>query len=208
MLGGEVLSTGEQVMSVQAAAQILGGGEPGPAGWRPEASLYLTNDLTDAWQGNVRWSLETLDGDLLETGSEAITVPALGALNVCSLDLAEHVNDKNRREVVLVYELWAGDKQLSMGIMPFVPNKHLALSDPELTYDVNKSDESFEIAITAQRLARFVELALEGTDVVFSDNYFDLPAGRTVTVQLPAPDGWTVERVGESLRVRSLADSF
>jgi beta-mannosidase len=223
MLDGEVLSTGEQVMSVQAVAQILGGGgQPASVGWKPEASLYLTNDLTDAWQGTVHWSLEALNGQALETGSKAVTVPALSAINVCSLDLAEHVNDANRREVVLVYELRTGNERLSMGVMPFVPNKHLALSDPELTYDVSESDAGFEITITAQRLARFIELALDSTDpsterpqrsplrtsVVFGDNYFDLPAGRTVPVQLSALDGWTVERVRESLRVRSLVDSF
>jgi beta-mannosidase len=217
MLDGDVLSTGEQVMTVEAATQILGGGgRPAPKGWKPGVSLYLTNDLTDAWHGIVRWSLETIDGDPLGTGSEAVTVPALSAINVCSLDLAKRVSDENRREVVLVYELWAGDERLSMGVMPFAPNKHLELSDPDLRYGVSESDEGFEIKITAQRLARFVELALDGVDpstelkigAVFGDNYFDLPAGRTVTVQLSAPDGWTVERVRESLRVRSLVDSF
>ena len=46
------------------------------------------------------------------------------------------------------------------------------------------------------------------TGVVCGDNCFDLPAGRTVTMRLPAPDGWTAERVRASLRVCSLADSF
>ena len=59
-----------------------------------------------------------------------------------------------------------------------------------------------------QRLARFVWLALDGADVVFNDNYFDVPAGRTMTVRVPALDGWTAERVRASLRVRSLVDSF
>jgi beta-mannosidase len=44
--------------------------------------------------------------------------------------------------------------------------------------------------------------------VVFSDNYFDLPAGRSVTVTVPALDGSTVERLRSALRVRSLVDSF
>jgi len=77
-------------------------------------------------------------------------------------------------------------------------------------------DEGFEIEVTARRLARFVWLALDGTDpstmlrtgVVFGDNCFDLPAGHTVTVRLPALDGWAAERVRASLRVCSLADSF
>jgi beta-mannosidase len=208
-LDGKLLNSGEQIMSIEAAMRILGGGgRPAPAGWKPEVSLYLTNDLTGAWEGHVRWSLETLDGEALETGDETVAAPALSAIHVCTLDFADHVDDGNRREVVLVYELWRDDRRLSMGLVPFAPNKHLELSDPELRCDVRQTDGGFEIAVTAQRLARFVGLTLEGTDATFSDNYFDLPAGRAATVQLPGLDGWTVERVRGSLHLRSLADSF
>jgi beta-mannosidase len=93
-------------------------------------------------------------------------------------------------------------------VTPFVPNKHLKLSDPELHTAVREADGGFEIEVTARRLARFVSLALDGTSVIFSDNYFDLPAGRTAKVTLPPLEGWTAERVQEELRVRSLVDSF
>jgi beta-mannosidase len=44
--------------------------------------------------------------------------------------------------------------------------------------------------------------------VVFSDNYFDAPAGRTTAVTCALPEGWSVERARRALRVRSLYDSF
>jgi beta-mannosidase len=233
MLDGEVLSTGEQVMNTEAVMQILGGGgRPVPPVWKPHVSLYVTNDLTADWEGSVRWSLETLEGEVIEAGEESVVVPALSAVNVSTLNFvdkisadpavafisseAEALRAHNRREVVLVYELWQGGERLSMGLLPFVPNKHLELSDPDLRYDLSRVDGGFEIEVTASRLARFVWLTLEGVDrsaapgpeVVFSDNYFDVPAGRSVTVRLPALDGWTAERLRESLRVRSLVDSF
>jgi len=256
-LDGDVLSTGEQVMNAEAVMQILGGGgRPVPPVWKPHVSLYVTNDLTADWEGTVRWSLETLEGEVIGAGEESVAVPALGAVNVSTLDFVDRVGAEpsaesipseaeglgtslstglrtglstglrtglstglrasNRREVVLVYELWQGGERLSMGLLPFVPNKHLKLGDPDLRYDVSEVDGGFEIEFTASRLARFVWLALEGVDpstvpgpeVVFSDNYFDVPAGRTVTVRLPALDGWTAKRVRESLRVRSLVDSY
>ena len=207
--------------------------------WGPEVALHVTSDLTDEWQGAVRWSLETLEGEALETGEERVTVPALSAVRVCTLDFSNRLSagtstapapsgvkglrTGNRREVVLVYELWQDSERISMGTLPFAPTKHLQLADPELRYtvrEVARSDTGhsagFEIEVTARRLARFVWLALEGADpsttlrtgVIFSDNYFDLPAGRTATVTLPALEGWTADRVRESLRVRSLVDSF
>jgi len=88
-----------------------------------------------------------------------------------------------------------------------VPNKHLGLADPELVAAVREKEGGFGLELTAQQVGCFVWLALDGADVVFSDNYFDLPAGRTVVVTLPGLEGWSVERVREALRVRSLVDS-
>jgi hypothetical protein len=43
---------------------------------------------------------------------------------------------------------------------------------------------------------------------IFSDNYVDVPAGRTVRVTLPEMQGWDADRITSALRVRSLVDSF
>jgi len=51
-----------------------------------------------------------------------------------------------------------------------------------------------------------VTLSLPGVDVVYSDNYFDLPAGRTTRVTCPMPEGWSLEQARQALQVRSLAD--
>jgi beta-mannosidase len=57
-------------------------------------------------------------------------------------------------------------------------------------------------------LARFVELELEDADVIFSDNYFDLPAGQPVTINCPQPEGWGVEEARAAMKVRSLFESY
>jgi len=187
----------------------------------PKVTLHVTSDLTDEGQGTVRWSLETWTGQVLQSGEEAVKVPALGSVQACALDFSDSltagpsltISPNIRRDLVLVYELWQGDRRLSLSVLPFVPSKHLALSDPRLRATVRKGEGGFAIDITAKRLARCVWLELVGQDdippyLTFSDNYFDLPAGRTVTITLPGLKGWTLKRVRESLRVRSLVDSF
>jgi hypothetical protein len=82
------------------------------------------------------------------------------------------------------------------------------LTDPELRYTIGETDGIITVDVTAQRPARFVWLEIEGADAVFSDNYFDLPAKRTTTVTLPAIEGWSLDRVRQALRMRSLVDSF
>lgn len=209
---GQELGAGEITMSALAAGRLTGLlpplVAPSAEGWKPEVTLYITSDLTDDQQRTVRWSLETLEGKVLKAGEESVTVPALSSVCTCKLDFRGQVTADNQRDVVLVYELRRDDERLSMGVMPFVPNKHLSLTDPGLSADVHQKGDQLVLEVTAKSLARFVELSLDGADVVFSDNFFDVPAGRTVIVTCPLPEGWTVEKAREALRLRSLYDSF
>jgi beta-mannosidase len=180
--------------------------EPGPF-----VDLYLTSDLTEPWEGDVRWSLETLDGEVLFEGRQDVHVDGLDAIRVRALNLEEDVNRPNEREVVLVYELWQDDERLSLDVLPFVPSKHLALTDPALRVNVEETDSGYDLVLSAENLARFVVLSLEAPDtdfVRFSDNFFDLPGGRSVTVRLPKIEGWSGEDVKSALDVRSLFDTF
>ena len=102
----------------------------------PYMTLFLTSDLTAAWQGTVRWSLETLQGEVLKSDQVQVGADAISAMQVCSMDFDADVNRDNERDVVLVYELWQDDQRLSLGLFPFVPSKHLSLTDPGLTAEV------------------------------------------------------------------------
>jgi beta-mannosidase len=73
---------------------------------------------------------------------------------------------------------------------------------------VSEKDGMLTIGAQASSLARFVELSFEGADVVFSDNYFDVPAGPSVYITAPLPAGWTEAQARTALRVCSLIDSY
>jgi beta-mannosidase len=170
--------------------------------------VHVTSDLTEPWKGQVRWSLETLDGEVLEGGKQPVVAPPLASTQVSALDFSARVSDDNRRALVLVCELLQASQRVALAVATLVPDKHLTLTDPGLTVDVHQEGDQVVFAVKARSLARFVELSLVGLDVVFSDNFFDVPAGRTVTVTCPVPLGRTVEQAREALRVHSLYDSF
>jgi beta-mannosidase len=172
-------------------------------------TVHVSNDLTEPWEGTVRWSLETLAGEALDTGEVPVEAPPLASSAVATLSFADRLTDDEIRNVVLVCDLWREDRRIARRLAPFVPDKHLALVDPGLAVEmeiVQAGELSF--TMTATSLARFVELGLEGVDVVFSDNYVDVPAGRSVTVTCPLPEGWTLSEARDRLRVRSLYSSF
>jgi beta-mannosidase len=170
--------------------------------------LFVTNDTTTAWSGKVCWSLETLAGKRLDRGAGNVSAAALASTPVCTLDFSQDVSDGNRRQVVFIAELWQGRKLLARQLATFAPNKHLELVEPRIETVVSVTHHQLAIQVKTQTLARFVELELEGADVVFSDNYFDLPAGQSLTVTCPLPDGWSLEQAKAAFRVRTLYDSY
>jgi beta-mannosidase len=171
-------------------------------------AVHVTSDLTRAWEGEVRWRLETAGGKVLDHGREKVSAAPLADTYVCTLDFTGRIDGGNRRKTVLVCELRQGRSRISSSISAFAPIKHLELEKPRLKVKASRTEEGLELDVSAETLALFIELALEGADAVFSDNYFDLPAGGTARVTAPLPKGWTLARARKALRVRSLVDSY
>jgi beta-mannosidase len=108
-----------------------------------------------------------------------------------------------------VAELLAAGASTALVVTPFVADKHLALRHPGLDIAVAEDTPGrAAISLRSDSLARWVELSLEGADVVFSENYFDLPAGRPTRILCPLPPGWSIERARQALRVRSVVNTY
>jgi beta-mannosidase len=174
----------------------------------PCQSVFLSSDLLEAWQGAVRWALTTLDGEILTSGEKVARVEPLGVTAVETLDFAEFLDEDTRRQLVFVAELWQGDRRLAGQTAFFAPTKHLSLVDPQISAGVTLKDGLLTIELSARSLARLVECSLAGADIVFSDNYFDLPARQVVRVTAPLPAGWDLAKARAALKVRSVYDTY
>lgn len=170
--------------------------------------IYVTNDLPEAWNGSVHWSLETIGGEVLASGEAKAKAGPQSCTQVASFDFSDHVSEDNRRNLVFVAELWQADERLALQMAGFVPTKHLLLKEPEVNAKLRIKDSQLLIDLSSHSLARMLEISLEGTDGIFSDNYFDLPAGRTVTVSCQLPENWTLEQAGSALKLFSIFDSY
>ncbi|HVN52993.1 MAG TPA: glycoside hydrolase family 2 protein [Anaerolineaceae bacterium] len=170
--------------------------------------IFLTSDLSRPWNGSVHWSLETLDGEILDGGKEVVWAAPQVTTHVCTLDFSKRLNLDGQREWIFVAELRQGDQRVDLKVATFVPTKHLSLRDPAIQSSLRRIDGRLVIDLEAQSLARLVEVSLDGQDAVFSDNYFDLPAGRAVRIDCAYPEGWTLAQVQEALKVRSVYNSY
>jgi beta-mannosidase len=174
----------------------------------PEQGVYVTNDLLEPWEGTVCWSLETLAGEVLASGQSPVKAAPQAATQVCKLDFSDRISDDNIRMLVFIAELWQGDRFVTRQTAGFAPIKHLSLADPGMTVDLRGERGILSVDLTSRSLALLVEVSLTGADVVFSDNYFNLPAGRTARISCPLPAGWTLSRARKEFRLRSVYDSY
>jgi beta-mannosidase len=168
--------------------------------------------LLEAWQGSVHWALTTLDGKMLASGEKAAHVEPLGVTAVETLDFSGFLDDDTRRELMLVAELWQGDRRLAAQTAFFVPTKHLSLVDPQINAAVTLKEGLLTIELSARSLARLVECSLTGAGadggVIFSDNYFDLPPPKVIRVTAPLPAGWDLATARAALKVRSVYNTY
>ncbi|MEA3326845.1 MAG: glycoside hydrolase family 2 protein [Chloroflexota bacterium] len=170
--------------------------------------VHLTSDLQEEWVGEIRWRLMRLDGDVLDSGINPVTIDPLSSKMVFEKTFSQ-LSLQVKRETVFVAQLIKDDLVLMTQLATFVRNKHVQLVKPNLQATLHEGEEGIVIIeLETEYLARLVELSLDDADVVFSDNYFDVVPGDIVQVTCQMPEGWTIDDVGRSLTVFSLYDSF
>jgi beta-mannosidase len=171
--------------------------------------VYVSNDRLEPWEGRMNWSLETLQGEALASGQAPVRAASQASTLVCDLDFSNQITGGDLRKLVFVAELWQEDQFVNRQTAFFVPIKHISLVDPAITVNVRQSqDGELIVELTSHALALLVEVSLTGADAVFSDNYFNLPPGRSVQVSCTLPAGWTLNRAQKELRICSIYDSY
>jgi beta-mannosidase len=168
--------------------------------------VFVANDNPRPWKGTWRWSLETLTGEKVEGKREDACAAPVSATRLGAFDFARAIKKYGAEHLVFVAGLYYGETCLSRQTALFAKEKDITFPKPELQCDVTQHGNDLVIALTAKAFARYVEVNLEGADVIFRDNFFDLPAGESVQVRCQLPNGWSVEQAKNALHVRSLAD--
>lgn len=170
-----------------------------------KAELHITNDTTKPARVEVRWSLEDFDGTVLRKSKIKTRVEPTSSKGLTRLDFTEELEGENMRQYVLVHELLVNGKPTGMGMTAFMPSKHLDLPAAKINVDKGSDEDGAYLEVSSDKAARFVCLSVPRQDVVFSDNYFDLPAGRAVRVRVESD---VDEAALAKVKAYSLRDSY
>jgi beta-mannosidase len=168
--------------------------------------VFVANDHPDPWQGTWCWSLETLNGEMVETGSAQLTATPTSATFLDEFSFTRPIHKYGASNLVFAVGLYENRKCISRQTLLFAREKDIPLPNPELHWDMTQEGSDLVISLAANSFACHVELRFENADAIFSDNFFNLRACETIQIYCPLPKGWTAEQARLALRVRSLAD--
>lgn len=169
------------------------------------AKIHVTNDTTKPARIELKWSLETLDGGVIRKSKIKTKIEGEEDKLIADLDFADELDGDEIRQAVLVAELTVNGKPAGITMTSFVPPKHLDLKPAKIGIETGRDDSGAYVRVSSESMARWVFLSIPKRDVIFSDNFFDLPAGRSITVRI---EGDIDDAALAKVRAYSLRDSY
>lgn len=169
-------------------------------------TLWLSNETREPCIGTVGWRLVTLDGTVLDAGSQICTVAAGESHPVVQLDYTAILKENNRNRIYLRY-WFETENTRTEGTVLFVLPKAFAFQMPEICYTVTETEQSYLISLQSDCFAKGVALDTTEGDCIFSDNYFDLAPGecRSISALKADCDGiQNVQALRSALQINTL----
>ena len=168
-------------------------------------TVYVINETLGAFQGVLKWRVESFDGDILAEGKLDAAAESDTAAKIADLSFKRLLR-ACRGNCVFIAELISRGVVITKKTALFKKEKKLRLPKSEIKARVSVENDTASIALTAPKFARHVMLELKDIAQPFSDNFFDLTAGESRVITVKIPGNWDKKTVLDSLSIKSLAD--
>jgi beta-mannosidase len=144
--------------------------------------VWVTNDRLRGVEGKLVVTMRSFAGKhLWSNGVVAILQP--NSSKKWHRVKKERCADCGKQTHYLHAELWVDGKLVSENRFFFVEPKHLELPDAKIRTKLSAGkNNAYTLAISTNKFIKNVQVRIDGENVVLSDNYFDIEAGRSKTV--------------------------
>lgn len=170
-------------------------------------NVYVVNDAPDAKQAQMVLSLVDLNGKVLSSKSQDISVEPVKGKSYFTQKVSDFLNGADDKNVFLLTELKIDGKNISQNEYFFKPFKELNVSKPNIKTETSQTANGFKIALSTDSLAKSVYLS-GFTEGFFSDNYFNLIPNRNIEIEFRTKQKMSADEFRRNLKVRSLIDAF
>jgi beta-mannosidase len=170
------------------------------------AEIYCVNELPRDFNGTVEWKLTEFGGKVINGGEKEIKLTAVSSKKAIVLEYAQMLKGAKKQDVSLGVRLIENGLICDEKNWLLVPDKNAALPKAFVKTNVKIAGNKAEVEFSCEKYARYVYVEAEGVTAAWSDNFFDVPAGESVTVTVDLPDDMTVETFSRGLKIKTLTD--
>jgi beta-mannosidase len=170
--------------------------------------LFVVSDRPKALPAKIRVTLMDFDGNTLKSFAQDINIAPLTSRSYFDVRVAELLAGANKNNAVVYCELLVNDKVVSSHDYFFAPFKELEFSKPTISSEVTPIRGGFSVKLSTDKFAKALYLSVAEHDGFFSDNFFNLPPRREITVEFRSRKPLSLEEFKKRLQVRSVFDAF
>lgn len=158
------------------------------------------------FSGTLEYRIADAKNVTIYRNTEELEFEGMSTKKLFTRDLSEYIKG-HEQEYYLEYILRESTSVIYSDVLLFVPEKHFAFEDPDISFDITGSDKRFSITLTAKAFAKDVELCFDGVDGVLSDNYVCLTQNSPIKLTLNVWSGIeTARNLKNALEIRSIYD--
>ena len=146
-----------------------------------KAHVFVSGEHSEEKTISVLVQLMDQDkGVICEKKNNVVLMP-FSSVKVAELDIPQ-LDEFRERECFLHYEMAENTHIIDSGNRLLCRPKKFRFRDPRIEAYVQEKNGKLLVAVRSDEFARRVEIRFENTDVIFSDNFFDLLPGESKTV--------------------------
>jgi beta-mannosidase len=177
------------------------------------AEIHIINEFPQEFSGMLEWELCDFYGNKINSGMQKVTAGPITTTKCLILPYDKILKKRSKTEVALMVKFVSqDDKILDEKSWLLVPDKHAKLPPTLIQFEDVKIENQeglgtvATVTVTSKIYARYVFMEVKGITSPWSDNFFDIPPGRSTTVSVQLPEDIDLAILLHRLKARSLAD--
>ena len=170
-------------------------------------NVYLVSDRLKSTKGKLEIRVMDLKGNVVFVKELNTTAPANTSKIAFTAPIHTILKGKQANEVVINTRFIVnGTKEVYDNNYFLVHYKDVDFPKADIKASSIPAGDGFDVTLESNVFARAVFLSLNGIDNFFSDNYFDLLPGESMTIHVTTP--LSKEDFEKQLKIESMVDAY
>jgi len=171
--------------------------------------VTIVSDKLKSIEAKLKLSILNFNGITLWSQEKHIDILKNSSTIYFDTLVSSIINGMERSEILLHASLLdLDDEILSENVNYFLPIANLNLPVPVINSTIEETEGGFIISLSTDKLAKNLYLRADEVVGMFSDNYFELMANKSIKIKFNTNEQISLEKFKASLNIFTLVDSY